>query len=1012
MNSPHFSRLSLGVVLLSLAAIASALAQDVTTYRYDGRVSGINSREKLLTPANVNVATFGELFSDPVDGQVFAQPLYLSHVAIAGKGTHNVLYVATCHDTVYAFDADAGGDPLWVTSFLVPDQGITTVPQPDIISGDIMPEIGIIGTPVIDPATGTLYVVAKTKETGRGDNHVHYVQKLHALDVTTGAEKFGGPGLIGETTCDQAGNPSFGDYDYNLALAPNTPWVKGTGDGSTNGIVYFNAVRANQRPSLALWHGVVYVAWSSHGDRGPYHGWIIGFDATTLAPLPNSIWCVTPDGGGGGVWQSGCGPAIDESGNLFISTANGEFSGNKDGRDWSQTFVKFVTSFGLSTANPKPGPGQTFDYFSPFNERSLSDGDIDVGTGGMVVFDVPENAVPHLLLGTTKEGTYYLMNRDNMGGFDPSTNHILQRFETPDRRELMSTPIFFNRTLFYNRNGENLRARTFAGGQFSSNYNQTANGFGGRGGGPVISANGTKDGIVWMLNNVGPAEVMAYSADALASLPPATSAPAAPAGTSANPSNPPPPTSPRQVPPLYTGRLLDDGTKFTHPLEINGRVYALGATRRGNRVSSAHLCVFGLLPVTTSTAKPETPTHLEASSSAPGSISLSWVNHDPNANGFLIERSAADGAVFVQVGTTGGTAGSFQDNTVTGATAYKYRVTAVNKNGPSAPTPPIDAKSHDYVSEDGLVAYWNFDEDDGATIHDVTGRGHDGNIVGEVSWSQGILDSPGLEFHGTGNARSHIEVAQKADLDFAATQNFSVVAWARPASLQARWEGVVTKLRQTGAGWLGVYASPENRWAFRGSDDTQNLSGGKVIPDSWQQVVVVQDGAARTRTLYVDGVQVASTQNIAPADGVGTIWIGQANADSEAFAGNIDDVRIYNRALVADDVKRLFGSYLPTVYFKQPADNSTISGKNELQFIAMASSPAPGTAIDEVRFFEGENRLGAANGSPCYWTWQGIPLGDHVITARAVDTNGNIVESTPVHVKVTPPPPAPSPQQK
>lgn len=988
--SPTTSRVFLGALSM-LAASVFASAQNVTTYRYDNLVSGINPRETQLTPASVNVATFGELFSDPVDGQVYAQPLYVHKVSMPGHGFRDVVYVATCHDSVYAFDAHHGGDPLWMDSFLAPEKGITSVPQPDVVSGDIQPEIGIVGTPVIDRSTATLYVIAKTKETGRGDGHVHYVQKLHALDLATGAEKFGGPGLIGDTTCDNAAN--WGACDYNLALAPGTPAVKGKGDGSVNGTVYFNALRANQRPSLALWRGVVYAGWSSHGDVGPYHGWLIGFDAKTLKPLPNCIWCATPDGGEGGIWQAGCGPLIDAAGNLFFSTANGSFSGNTDGRDWAQTFLRFNTSFGLSMAQSAPGPGQTFDYFTPFNEKSLSDGDVDVGTGGLCLIDKPGNGAPHLLVGTTKEGTYYVLNRDNLGRFDPATNHIVQRFETPDNRELMSTPIFFKNALFYNRNGEDLRARAWSNGQFAEKYNRTENSFGGRGGGPVISANGTKDGIVWMLNNAGPAELMAYSADDLAA--PIPAVPPGPNGTL-------PPFEPKRVKPLYTGKLLDNGIKFTHPLVINGKVYAVGATKRGNRIVSAHLCVFGLLPATLVAAKPQAPEHLQATSDTPGTIALSWVNHDPNVSGFLIERSAADGAAFAQVGTAGGRESQFRDNTVTGGTAYKYRVTAVNRNGSSGPTPPIDTRSHDYVCEGGLVACWSFDENDGAVAHDLTGRGHDGRLVGEVSWADGILDSAALNFHGTGNARSHVEVGQEGDLDFAATQSFSIVAWARPSSLQNRWQGLVTKLRQTGEGWLGLYVSPEGHWAFRGSEDGHNLTGGSVMTNSWQQVVITQDGVAHTRALYVNGVQVAAAQNVAPDDGTGTIWIGQANADNEAFAGSIDDVRLYSRALAAGDVKRLFGNYLPVICLKEPADNTTFSGKNEVRFVAEASSPAPGTAIDEVRFFERETKLGEAGGGMCSWTWRDVPPGDHVVTARAVDTNGNMIESPPLHVKVTP----------
>jgi hypothetical protein len=982
MSPPHpFSRFFVAALLLLPASLLPAGGQNVTTYRYDRLVTGINANETILTPANVGVATFGELFSDPVDGQAYAQPLYLSHVTVPGKGTHNVVYVATNHDSVYAFDADTGGDPLWVRSFLSPEKGITSVPQPDVISGDMMPEIGIVSTPVIDPETGTIYLVAKTKETGRGDHHVHYVQKLHALSAASGLEKFDGPGLIGDTTCDNAGAHGGNIYDYNLATAPNTPRVKGTGDGSVDGTVYFSALRANQRASLALFRGVVYVAWSSHGDCGPYHGWVIGFDANTLAPLPNCVWCTTPDGGQGGVWQSGCGPAIDDAGNLFLSTANGSFNGDKAGRNWAQSLLKFVTSSGLSTANPVAGPSQTFDYFTPWNEQDMSNGDVDVGTGGMTVFDVPGTSVPHLVVGTTKEGTYYVMNRDNMGQFDPKTNHVVQRFEQPDHDELMSTPIFFNNTLFYNRNNEDLRARAFVNGQFVDVYNRTVNSFGGRGGGPVISANGTKNGIVWMLNNGAPAELKAYSTDALA----------------AQGTNPP-----TQVQALYTGRLPDGGIKFTHPLEFNGKVYAMCASKHGDRVTSAHLCVFGLLPATAGTAKPETPTHVQAASDSPGTIAISWVNHDPNVSGFLIERSPVDAPNFAPVGTAGNLDAGFKDNTVSGATAYKYRVTAVNKNGNSDPSAAIDAKSHDFLSEDGLIAYWNLDEENGPIARDVTGHGHDGNLKGEVSRSQGILDTPGLEFHGTGNAQSHIEVPEKPELDFAASQSFSIVVWARPSSLPGHWAGIVTKARQSPTSWCGLYLTPDNHWAFRGPDDTKNLSGGTVIPNSWQQVVAVQDGPARTRALYVNGTLAASAPGLDLSEGTGPLWIGQANADSQAFAGNLDDLRVYNRPLGGDEVKKLYGSYLPLVELVAPADKAAMSGAKDIQFTARASSPQPGVAINEVRFFDNGIRLAADGGNPANWTWRNAPQGDHVITAQAVDSNGNCCESAPVHLKVTP----------
>jgi hypothetical protein len=596
-----------------------------------------------------------------------------------------------------------------------------------------------------------------------------------------------------------------------------------------------------------------------------------------------------------------------------------------------------------------------------------------------MIFDVPGAPVPHLAIGTGKEGVFYVMNRDNLGQFDSATDHVVQKFEKPDQHEIMSTPIFFNNTLFYNRNGEDLRARAFSNGQFADSCNRTADTFDSRGGGPVISAQGTSNGIVWMLNNGGPASLQAYSADALSSS-----------------------TTGAQVPALYKGRLPDGGVKFTQPLVINGKVYAVCASRRGNEISSAHLCVFGLLPSSDTTAKPAAPAHLQATSNSPGAITLSWVNHDPSVTGFIIQRSPVDSDNFTQIDTADSQASTFQDNTVTGATDYSYYVVAVNKNGHSDNSDTVSVRSHDYIAENGLVSYWAFDEGNGPATQDLTGHGHTGSLVGEIAWSQGILDTPGLEFHGTGNARSHVEVKDQTDIDFSASQSFSIVAWARPSSLPGHWAGVVVKSRETSSGWYGIYISPDNQWTFRGAADKANVSGGTVTPNSWQQIIAVQDGAAGTRTLYLNGAQIASASAAQASDGSGPLWIGQGNADTEGFAGGLDEVRIYNRALGPNDVKKLFGSYLPTVLLTSPADNSILSSTTGLVLTATASSPATSATVNKVDFYQGRTHLGDAQGSPYTWTWNNVPPGDYILSATVTDSNGNTTRSLPIHVKVTP----------
>src|SRR5438445_2835255 len=418
--------------VLGAAAPGRTQAQgNMLTYHNDNARTGLNPNETVLTPVKVNTNTFGKLFTQAADGYVYAQPLYVTNVSISGKGQHNVVFVATEHDSVYAFDAEsnAGSNavPLWHASFINPAAGITTVPNGDVGTGDIVPEIGITATPVIDAARSTLYVVAKTKENG------NYVQTLHALDITTGNDR------------------------TNIIIQASVP---GTGDGSVNGAVPFDPLREHDRPGLLLLNGIVYTSFASHGDNGPYHGWVIGYDERTLQQM--GVFNTTPNGGLGGIWQSGAAPATDTNGNIFFETGNGTFSTNNpdmSANNFGDSFVKLSTSGGLALA----------DYFTPFNQDSLNNVDEDLGSGGPLLLpdSVGSAGHPHLLVGCGKEGKIYLVDRDNMGQFRGlNDNQIVQ--EIPNAvGGTWSMPAFFNDLIYYHGADDVLKSFRISNGHIT-----------------------------------------------------------------------------------------------------------------------------------------------------------------------------------------------------------------------------------------------------------------------------------------------------------------------------------------------------------------------------------------------------------------------------------------------------------------------------------------------------------------------------------------------------------------
>jgi hypothetical protein len=500
---------------------------DVTTYHYDNGRSGQNLNETTLTLVNVNSTTFGKKGEFSVDGKVDAQPLYLSQVAIGGQ-KKNVLYVATEHGSVYAFDADSINGTtstfLWKTSTL--GSGETTSDNRGC--GQVSPEIGITSTPVIDRTRNAIYVVAMSKNSSG-----NYFQRLHALNLSTGAELFSGPQTI-------------------------TATYPGTGDNSSGGNVIFDPKQYKERPGLLQVNGTIYTTWSSHCDARPYTSWVMAFSADTLAQT--SVLNLTPNGNDGGIWMAGTAPAADSSGNMFFIIGNGTFDTTLDSTGFpangncGNCFVKLSTSAGLKLA----------DYFTPHNTVSESNGDVDFGSGGgILLVDVTDSTgkTRHLSVGAGKDALIYVVDRDSMGKFNANTDQIYQEISGQLGGGVFSMPAFFNGTVYYGAVGDALKAFPVTTAKLASTpSSQSTHSFSYPGTTPSISANGTTNGIVWAIENGG--ILFAYDASNLTKE-------------------------------LYDSNQAANnrdhfsGNKFITPMVVNGRVYV------GTPTSVA---VFGLLP--------------------------------------------------------------------------------------------------------------------------------------------------------------------------------------------------------------------------------------------------------------------------------------------------------------------------------------------------------------------------------------------------------------------------------
>jgi hypothetical protein len=550
------------------ASIGVTDLKGVTTFHNDTSRSGVNAQEHALTNSNVTTATFGKLFSCAVDAAVYAQPLWVANLAIAG-GAHNVIFVATQHNTVYAFDADASPcATYWQTGA----NGVNSLMPPGetwVTSADeagctlITPDIGILGTPVIDPATGTIYLVTSTKTTSGAPFH----QRLHALDIATGNEKFGGPTEIAAV-------------------------VSGTGAGSSAGQVSFDPKLNNQRPALLLQNGHVFISWASYCDVGPYHGWLMAYNATSL--LQEAVFNVSPNSSAGGIWMSGNGPAADSSGNIYLATANGTWNG-------TDAFGDSILKFQALTTTP--ASLTVIDYFTPHDQSSLGTNDVDLGSGGVMLLPDPSgiSGHPHLLVQGDKRGNIYLIDRDNMGRFcstcTTSDTQIVQ-VVSGALTGLWGTPTYWNGTMYFGETDAtaNLKfMKAFSFGPTGPNFlstsptSTTANTYTYTypGATTSVSTDGNANAIVWAIDSsafgsiegitraAGPAILHAFDASNLAK---------ELWNSSQAPGN---------------RDTAGNSVKFTVPTVANGKIY-IGTRGNddtlGNGTTRGEVDVYGLLP--------------------------------------------------------------------------------------------------------------------------------------------------------------------------------------------------------------------------------------------------------------------------------------------------------------------------------------------------------------------------------------------------------------------------------
>ncbi|MBK1884002.1 choice-of-anchor D domain-containing protein [Luteolibacter pohnpeiensis] len=629
------------VAVLSLIAVAvKSEGSDLLTYHNNLSRTGAILDEVTLNTSNVNPDTFGMRFNRPVDDEIYSQILYVSNVVIPGRGTHNVIYVATVNNTVYAYDADYPDEsaPLWVRNFN-PANG-RPVRNTDLSAGgacggnyqDFSGNIGIVGTPVIDPTPfpgsdegdqGTIYFVTRTKANGI------YDQYFHAVDIRNGESRPNSPMLIQGA-------------------------VEGTGSGSVDGIVPFNSFTENQRPGLALVNGVVYIGWASHCDLGPYHGWLMGYNATTLEQ--EVVFNLTPDGVNGGIWMGGQAPSADEEGNLYINSGNGTIGtgSNLQGtRNRGMSFAKLTRSG--STLNMAT-------FFTPYNYNTLEAGDVDLGSTGLLL--VPDTN-PKIAIGAGKQGRMYVVNRDNMGGYNAggsSDTNVIQSIDVKLNNKIMGSPVYWKgpdgtQRIYVWCANDSLKAYTYNPSTGKLNLPPVASSVTTANPGAMLSVTANGDaagtGIIWAMcptananQQVVPGYFRAFNAED--------------------------PTEELWNSQMNSARDdFGNYAKFNPPTVVKGKVFL--------PTFSNQVAIYGLIE---SPVVPETPTNLQATAASKTQVDLAWVDAADNEAGYRIERSV-EGSDFALLTTVEADVTAYSDLTAQPFVHYEYRVRGFTSSGSS-----------------------------------------------------------------------------------------------------------------------------------------------------------------------------------------------------------------------------------------------------------------------------------------------------------------------------------------